>query len=231
MNYKKWTKEEVIQLRLMIKNNNSVEEIMVQFNRTFDSIKKKLFRLTNQKISKTKKISKHNRHDWMRIQKHYDTGVSTLDLRKKFKITPQAIKWAQNNGKLKTRNLSQASKIRYAHIKTNPEYFSYRNQCRFRFNVYDYPQEFDLKLLKKYGLYSPTNRKNNLNGISRDHIYSVYDGYVNKIDPQILSHPANCRLIKQNENSKKHKKSEITLIALKKKIYIWDKKYKAGWSR
>jgi hypothetical protein len=154
--------------------------------------------------------------------------MSTLELRKKYNLTPQAIMWGQKNNKFKTRNKSEASKLRYANLIINPSYTTYRNQCKFRFNLFHYPNEFELDLIKKWGFYSPTNKKNNLEGVSRDHIYTVYDGYKNNIDPKILAHPANCRLIKQNENSKKHKKSLITLEELKKKIYIWDSKYMAG---
>jgi hypothetical protein len=83
--------------------------------------------------------------------------------------------------------------------------------CRFNFNVYDYPTCFDLKLLEEYGWYTASNRGNNLDGISRDHSYSVREGFRNNIDPKIISHPANCVLMRQNENSKKKTKCNITI--------------------
>jgi len=61
-----------------------------------------------------------------------------------------------------------------------------------------------------------------MTGVSRDHLYSVYDGFSNKIDPKILKHPANCRLMIHSENSRKHKTSSITLNELKERIKIWD---------
>ena len=42
-------------------------------------------------------------------------------------------------------------------------------------------------------------------------MFSVKDGFLNKVDPKIISHPANCRLVLQRENAKKRNKSCITL--------------------
>lgn len=99
----------------------------------------------------------------------------------------------------------------------------YRSECSFKFNLKDYPNKFDFKLIEKYGWYKPKNRGDNLNGISRDHMYSIMDGYRNKIDPKIISHPANCRLVRHNENVSKLDKSILTLDELLKRIEDWDK--------
>ena len=48
----------------------------------------------------------------------------------------------------------------------------------------------------------------------------------NNVDPKILSHPANCRLIKHSENIKKHKLSYISLEELLEKIKEFNSKYK-----
>lgn len=101
----------------------------------------------------------------------------------------------------------------------------YRNLCQFKFSLNSYPEEFDFSLIQKIGWYSPSNKKNNLNGVSRDHMYSVKDGWINKIDPRIISHPANCRLIKHTENISKNYHSVITLEQLLSKIESWNKKY------
>jgi predicted nucleic acid-binding Zn-ribbon protein len=101
----------------------------------------------------------------------------------------------------------------------------YKLDCEFKFNLSDYPEEFNFELIKTYGWYKAKNHGNNLDGISRDHIYSIEEGFKNKIDPKIISHPANCKLIKQKENSKKHSKSSITIEELLIKIEMWNKKY------
>ena len=56
-------------------------------------------------------------------------------------------------------------------------------------------------------------------------MYSVKDGFLNKVDPKILAHPANCRLIRQGENASKKNKSCITLEELLERIKNWDQKY------
>lgn len=49
-----------------------------------------------------------------------------------------------------------------------------------------------------------------------DHIFSIMDGFRNKISPSIMSHPANLRVIEAKKNSAKGGKSEITLAELLK---------------
>ncbi len=102
---------------------------------------------------------------------------------------------------------------------------NYRIKCRFKFNLSDYPDEFKFDLIKERGWYSAANRGNNLYGVSRDHIYSVKDGFDNNIDPAIIAHPANCKLILHSENVSKYTKSNITLKELINKIDKWNKKY------
>lgn len=92
-------------------------------------------------------------------------------------------------------------------------YKLYRPLCEFKFEVTEF-DEFDLSIIEKYGWYSPTNKGNNLGGISRDHIYSIKDGFINNICPDIISHPANCKLMIHNENSKKNSRSDITIDEL-----------------
>lgn len=111
-------------------------------------------------------------------------------------------------------------------VKTGRE--AYKDKCKFTFNLKDFPNEFDFNLLKELGMYAPNNAKNpNPGGLARDHRISIEYGWRHNIDPSIISHPANCRLITQNENERKHTKCEITLEQLLKEISIWDKKYGA----
>ena len=105
---------------------------------------------------------------------------------------------------------------------------SYRSKCQFKFNVFDFPEEFDLMLIKEHGFYSPSNKKDNINGISRDHKISVSFGFKNGISPDIVSHPANCELMFHNLNSKKKTQCSISLEKLIDDIDIWNKKYKTA---
>lgn len=103
----------------------------------------------------------------------------------------------------------------------------YSYQCRFTFGINSYPEWFSYasKLIKENGWYSASNRGNNLSGCSRDHLYSVSDGYKNNIDPKIISHPANCEIIPHRKNQNKHKTSSITLDELKERIKKFDLQY------
>ena len=98
----------------------------------------------------------------------------------------------------------------------------YKEKCQFLFNVYDYPHLFDLTLIEKYGWYSPKNsKKSNLNGISRDHLFSVSEGFKYNIDPDIISHPLNCKLVRHLDNQHKGMNSEINIDELIYKIRTW----------
>ena len=101
----------------------------------------------------------------------------------------------------------------------------YKHDCKFIFNVYHYPDEFDIQLVEKYGWYKATNKGDNLNGISRDHKISVSHGFKNNIDPEIISHPANCQLMRHSENNLKKTKCSISLNKLLVEIENWNGKY------
>lgn len=117
-----------------------------------------------------------------------------------------------------------ADKERHESIKS--EFEIYREKCNFNFNLRDFPNEFDFSLIEKYGWYVASNKPNpNLNGVSRDHAISVRYGFENHIDPRIISHPANCILLRQCDNSKKGIKCSMTLEELLNRIELWNKKY------
>jgi uncharacterized Zn finger protein (UPF0148 family) len=109
--------------------------------------------------------------------------------------------------------------------KNNPSYKNYRIDCAFKFDLKDYPEEFNFSLIESYGWYKPKNRGNNLNGVSRDHIVSVKYGFENNVEPSIISHPANCQLMRHNDNVSKYTKNDLTVEELLKKIKEWNEKY------
>lgn len=51
------------------------------------------------------------------------------------------------------------------------------------------------------------------------------DGFRNNIDPKIIKHPANCRLILQSENFNKKDESHLTIEQLLEKINEFNLKY------
>jgi len=104
----------------------------------------------------------------------------------------------------------------------------YRRQCNFTFGLSMFPEEFDFEMIKTYGWYSPSNKKNNLEGVSRDHKFSIREGFELKVPIHIMKHPANCVLMKHTKNISKGKKSSITLDELYILIDKWDKKYNSN---
>lgn len=87
----------------------------------------------------------------------------------------------------------------------------YADSCRFTFNAYDYPFIEGFEQLDKIKWYHPIK---NPNGVSRDHLFSVSDGWDNHVDPEIMKHPANCRFVPHIVNQQKRAKSIITLEEL-----------------
>lgn len=104
-------------------------------------------------------------------------------------------------------------------------YERYKKDCQFNFSLNEYPSEFDFNLVKNYGWYSAKNHGNNMNGVSRDHIVSIRWGFKNNVDVKYMKHPANCQLLRHNDNVSKGKKQSISLQELKSKIEDWDRKY------
>jgi len=146
------------------------------------------------------------------------------------KGTNQFIK-AKNEGtaipsvSIETRKkISDAAKNRPKEASAN-SLKEFRLLCAFRFNVYDYPNEFPIDLICEYGWYSASNRGNNLKGISRDHMISVKYAYNHGIDPNLISHPANCKLMIHNENVSKYSKCSLSIDELIQKVNDWNYKY------
>ena len=95
----------------------------------------------------------------------------------------------------------------------------YQEQCQFNLaGIIEKVEGFEL--LKEFGMY---NRHTNKTGVVKDHAVSIHYGYKNKIDPKIISHPANCRFILHKDNAKKSMKCSITIEELTEKINKWDR--------
>lgn len=101
----------------------------------------------------------------------------------------------------------------------------YRLACNFRFALNSYPEEFDFALVKEHGWYRAPNQGGDGSGVSRDHMVSVDYGWKHQIDPAIIRHPANCRLMIHSDNFKKGIECSISLEELQLRIAEWDKKY------
>lgn len=100
----------------------------------------------------------------------------------------------------------------------------YRSLTSFKFSLNTYPNEFDFSLIEKHGWYKAKNHGDNLGGVSRDHRFSVVEGYRQKINPLLIAHPANCKLLVHNENISKGCKSEFTIETLLDEISKWEER-------
>lgn len=126
-----------------------------------------------------------------------------------------------NRNKTCSRKCSGIAKTKVA----SNDLIGYRRKAAFRFSLNSYPTEFNFDLIETYGWYSPSNKNNNMCGVSRDHMLSVSFGFNNGIDPSIIAHPANCQLILQNANASKHTSCSITYEQLLQRINEWNVKY------
>lgn len=195
--------------------------------------------ITNNKFKTFDNISKQIqsvKEFYQNIQRHCDKcNLDYIGCVKPHKLICTGIKHRIKRNKSNQPKLCASCNINKTEfrrkycIECKPNINYYRTLTKFTFNVFEYPDKFDLSLIKIYGWYSPNgykrrNKTPNLSGVSRDHLYNVIDGFKNKIDPILLAHPANCSIMIHNgpngNNSKK--KSSITLDELLERIKIWD---------
>jgi hypothetical protein len=167
-------------------------------------------------------VYSNQRKDWSKIK----TGPPKTGRRLFSKI--RFILCTHTNQYYSNRNSNGSFRRCSPYIKTIKE--KYYLAARFRFNVYHYPEKFDLSLITRHGWYTcpglkRKNQPKNIAGVSRDHIISVSYGFANNIDPTIISHPANCRIMLHSENKIKHSNCDKTLLQLLEDICVWDNVY------
>ena len=119
-------------------------------------------------------------------------------------------------------NFLSRGKTKYC--KKHKHLYTRNNRTRyvFSFNIYHYPDLFDLDLLNEHGWYSPGGKSGtpNMNGLTRDHKVSVNEAIKNNYDPYYIKHPLNCRLMNFSENYRKGTNSSLSYNKL---IEIVDK--------
>jgi len=102
---------------------------------------------------------------------------------------------------------------------------SARNQYKFTFNIFKYPELFDITQIQNIGFYAPGGKSGRWNptGLSRDHRVSVNEAIKNQYDPYYITHPLNCELIPHSINNKKKTRCSITWEELVKIVDDYDK--------
>lgn len=75
---------------------------------------------------------------------------------------------------------------------------------------------------KNYNIFkyviNPKNLKRGWRNNHVDHMYSISEGYKNRVNPFEIAHPCNLQMLKAKENKKKNKKCTHSLEELKSKI-------------
>jgi len=124
-----------------------------------------------------------------------------------------------NQNFLTTTRVQVCKNCQYLKWKNN------KNQYSFKFNIFDYPDLFDLDQLKLLGWVSFGGKrggKKNFQGLSRDHRVSVHDAKKFKYDPYYISHPLNCELMPHSANNKKKTRSSIEYLELVRLVDEYD---------
>lgn len=116
------------------------------------------------------------------------------------------------------------SRVKYCSYHSHLYQRGNRNKYAFTFNVFDYPQLFDLELLRSIGWYSPGGKSGPWNplGLSRDHKVSVNYAIKHDCDPYYIKHPMNCALIPHHENNVKKSRCSITYAELMRLVDDFD---------
>lgn len=109
---------------------------------------------------------------------------------------------------------------------------SAKSGYKFTFNVYKYPDLFNLEHINQTGWYSRggTAGKYNPSGLTRDHKISVNAAIRNNYDPYYITHPLNCEIMPWLENNKKKTNSSITYSELVTSVDAYEivKAHQAG---
>lgn len=99
-----------------------------------------------------------------------------------------------------------------------------RAKYSFTFNVYDFPDLFDLDFIERVGWRKTKGENININGVSRDHRVSVHEAILNGYDPFYIKHPLNCQIMLHSDNQSKGTQSSITYEDLVHMVDLYDKK-------
>lgn len=96
----------------------------------------------------------------------------------------------------------------------------YKRECYWIQPMWNLIQDTNqLELLSRLKVFHPVK---NSKGCVRDHLFTKFDGFTAGVYPEILRHPANCRIITHAENASKGSKSCISLDTLFDLIYSYD---------
>lgn len=147
--------------------------------------------------SKGRKFSEETRQKMSKSKKGKRPFEMTDDIRRNIGIASKN-KWTDD---YKVKHRKTMEKLGYwIPLEEKSDYDVYFVQSNWKERMVEYVSIEEKDLLSKRGMFCPYKNKN---GLVRDHIYSRFQGFVNCIDPLILTHPVNCQFITKEENISK----------------------------
>lgn len=160
-------------------------------------------------INKQRKFRTHKTNN-----KRY--GVDNISQLEKIKIRKQKT-FVKNYG---VENISQLHHIRSKIRETNERRGRWlRDSDRTCYELYNISvrkltEKQDIQSLENYNLRGSVHKK----GYHLDHIYSISDGFKNRVPAEIVANISNLRFIPALDNISKNKRSDITLDYLMRSI-------------
>jgi hypothetical protein len=148
-------------------------------------------------------------------------------------VGPYSIVWAlkcAHSGELFYSRSRRKYSPKYQHLYSRDGKAMYK----FTFNLFDYPDLFNLNLIKQHGWYSVGGKSRkpiNKSGCSRDHKVSVTEAIANNYDPYYIKHPLNCELMLHVDNKIKHSRSSLAYAELIRMVDDYELNGGACWNR
>jgi hypothetical protein len=111
-------------------------------------------------------------------------------------------------------------------LNKKEDYLLYKDLANWNDKIFDkVNDENQIKLLNENGVF---NVYKNSKGVVRDHMYSRWSGFNNKVFPELLRHPSNCEILLHADNLRKKRgwntdKDSMTLDELFVKIQKYKK--------
>lgn len=139
---------------------------------------------------------------------HSTYSKELIGLKSKLKFTPEY--------KEKTRLLMEERGY-WIPLESIDEYTKYYKDSNWVGDIFKCLPDYDSINLNNIGLW---HYKDNKLGLVRDHNLSRYEGWLLKVHPKIMRHPANCKLLSHSENiSKGFKDRKLCIEESKIKLY------------
>jgi hypothetical protein len=106
----------------------------------------------------------------------------------------------------------------------SPLYIDGRNKYLFTFNVFNYPQLFNLDEITRIGFYqrNQKDKATNVNRLTRDHRVTINTAIRHNYDSYYITHPLNCAILPWIENNRKNTTSSITYEQLVEMVDAYD---------